>query len=321
MNLENLTSLENALWTAGLFVDEIHFDKLVRCRTQNDKGNQRSGWYRVFDGDMAMAVYGDWRTAERGIWMADNENLAPLDRDRYWRLVEQARREREAQHAAQWLDNAVRLMDLREECTHLTDGDVVCTYLQRRGIDRPHCSALMRHDKLPYWEWDEGDSRYVGDYAAMIGMVTAPDGKLVNLHRTYLSPDGGKAQVATPRKLMASAGTMSGASIKLGAPVPHKDGGLMLGIAEGIETALAASMLGRLPVWSCISAYGLRAFCPPPTVKHIYIFGDHDKSGVGQDAANDCAKRLAAQGFITRVLIPDSLGDWNDELISRRVTV
>ncbi len=317
MNLKNLTALENALQAAGLEVDKVQYGKLVRCRTQEDKGNQRSGWYRVFDGDMAVAVYGDWRTAERGIWMADNESLTPQDRDRARRLIEQARREREAQQAAEWLDNAGRLMDLHNECSFLTSGDVVSVYLHRRGIERPNSPALMRHDKLPYWDGPQ----YVGDFTAMIGIVTAPGGKLVNIHRTYLSQDGTKAKVSIPRKLMASAGPMAGASIKMGAPIQHKDGGLMLGIAEGIETALSAALLGGLPVWSCISAHGLRSFCPPPTVKHIYIFGDNDKSGVGQDAANDSAKRLAAQGFIARVLIPDSPGDWNDELISRRATV
>ena len=256
MNLNNLTSLENALQGAGLVIEKIHYGKLVRCRTQEDKGNLQSGWYRVFDGDMAVAVFGDWRTAERGIWMAENGHQTPHDRAR--RLIEQARQEREAQQAAEWLDNAARLVDLHNECAHLTGGDVVCTYLQRRGIDRPNTDALMRHDKLPYWDGPV----YGGDYTAMIGIVTAPDGKLVNLHRTYLAADGTKVHVATSRKLMASAGQMAGCSIKMGAPAPHKDGGLMLGIAEGIETALAAAMLGGLPVWSCISAHGLRAFCP-----------------------------------------------------------
>lgn len=317
MNLNNLTALENALEAAGLLVDKIHFDKLVRCRTQEDKGNQRSGWYRVFDGDMAVAVFGDWRTAERGIWMAENENLTALDRERAQRLIAQAKRERQAQQTTEWLDNAARLVDLHNECAHLTDGDAVCTYLQRRGIDRPNTDALMRHDKLPYWDGPV----YGGDYAAMIGIVTAPDGKLINLHRTYLADDGTKAHVATPRKLMASAGPMAGASIKLGAPVPHKDGGLMLGIAEGIETALSAAILGGVPVWSCISAHGLRSFTPPDGVRRVYVFGDNDKSGVGQDAANDCAKRLAAQGIIARVLVPETPGDWNDELVARRAMV
>ena len=68
----------------------------------------------------------------------------------------------------------------------------------------------------------------------------------MTLHRTFLRPDGsGKAEMRSPRKLMP--GTVpEGSAIRLG-PV-----GAVLGIAEGIETALAASMMFEMPVWSAI---------------------------------------------------------------------
>jgi putative DNA primase/helicase len=45
------------------------------------------------------------------------------------------------------------------------------------------------------------DGETVGTYAAMLATVTAPDGRAVSLHRTYLQ-DGRKAPVANPKKLM-----------------------------------------------------------------------------------------------------------------------
>ena len=67
----------------------------------------------------------------------------------------------------------------------------------------------------------------------MVAAVTYPDGKGATLHRTYLKKSGEKADVPTARKLM-SGRPANTASIKLGG---YTD---TLGIAEGIETALAA---------------------------------------------------------------------------------
>jgi len=53
------------------------------------------------------------------------------------------------------------------------------------------------------------------------------------LHRTYLNDRGGKADVSSPRKLLGRMPT--GAAVRL---APYQD---KLGIAEGIETSLAAS--------------------------------------------------------------------------------
>lgn len=318
MNLKNLTSLEKALAAAGLVIEHIVFDRLTKCPTTEDKGSKKSGWYRVFDGERPICIYGDFRGIERGIWVADaDKEASPDDRERARRLAEQAKQERQEQMAKEWRDNATRITNLQKECKSVVEGDAVATYLRNRGIPCPQTPALLRHDHLRYFE----DGSHKASYPAMIGLVTALDGKLINIHRTYLSNDGTKAPVDIPRKLMASSGLMMGASIKMGAPVPHKDGGLMIGIAEGIETALAASLLGGLPVWSCISAHGLRSFVPPEEVKHVYIFGDHDKSGVGQEAANECGQRLARLGLSARILIPETEGDWNDELIALGATV
>jgi putative DNA primase/helicase len=93
-----------------------------------------------------------------------------------------------------------------------------------------------------------------------------------------------------------------------------------LGVAEGIETALAAWVLdGKIfPVWSCINAGQLEKFEPPEGTKNLAIFGDNDKTFTGQAAAYALAKRLSNRANPVRcsVLIPTVEGwDWNDKLI------
>jgi putative DNA primase/helicase len=110
------------------------------------------------------------------------------------------------------------------------------------------------------------------------------DGERAALHRTYLDQFGGKADVTSPRKMMGSMPT--GAAVRL---IPHED---VLGIAEGIETALSASILFNVPCWASLTADLLQKWTPPANVTTVFVFGDNDSSSTGQAAAYS----LAAQG-------------------------
>lgn len=316
MNIQQLTELENALLAAGLIVDRIEYDKLVRCKTADDKGHKRSGWYRVFNGAVIVATFGDWRTGQRGVWVSGGD-LSLSDRQAAEAFAKQAKAERLAEQERQYRTNAERLEIILQECRPLQPGGPVADYLNGRGIPLPNTEALMQHDRLPYWH----DGQITGHYPAMIGLVTDANGRLVNLHRTYLTPDGKKADVPIVKKLCASAGSMNGASIKMGDPALNKKGELILGVSEGAETALAASCLFGIPVWAAVSAHGLKSFTPPPEVQKIYLLGDNDESGTGQLAAKECGQRLARAGFSAGLVIPDSVGDWNDELLARRAAI
>ena len=143
----------------------------------------------------------------------------------------------------------------------------------------------------------------------MLATVAAPDGKALSIHRTYIQ-NGQKAPVASPKKLMQGF-PIAGAAIRL-TPISQ-----VLGIAEGIETALAASELFEVPVWSCISAQGVESFEPPAGVEHVIVFADNDLNFAGQAAAYRAANRLKLKGFDVEVAVPPIMGDWLDEL-SRR---
>ena len=86
-----------------------------------------------------------------------------------------------------------------------------------------------------------------------------------------------------------------------------------LGIAEGIETALAASQRFGVPVWSATNAVLLEAWVPPQGVERVLIAGDNDASFTGQAAAFGLARRLVQKGLAVEIRIPDQVGkDWAD---------
>ena len=90
-----------------------------------------------------------------------------------------------------------------------------------------------------------------------------------------------------------------------------------MGVAEGIETALAASQMFDIPVWAAMNKASLKEFIPPSICKTLHIFGDCDESFAGQAAAYSLAERMVRQRIKTSVMIPKDLGDWNDELLQR----
>lgn len=188
------------------------------------------------------------------------------------------------------------------EARPLQPGDDAMRYLAGRGLCfDPPPAALRLHPGLEYRD----GGTLLGRFPAMVARVTGPDGGGVTLHRTYLE-GGAKAAVPAPKKLMPGK-PVSGAAVRL-FPVEW-----CLGIAEGIETALAAFLRFGVPTWACVSAHGIETFLPPAGVEKIIVFGDNDESGTGQAAAWACAKRLIAAGLTVDVRIPDQPGtDWAD---------
>lgn len=185
-------------------------------------------------------------------------------------------------------------------------GDEACRYLAGRGLrlhDLPE--SLRTHPGMQYRD----GGAVLGTFPVMLATVTDATGRAVSMHRTYLQ-DGRKAPVSAPKKLMQGL-PLSGAAIRL-TPVSRT-----LGIAEGVETALAASELFEVPTWSCISTSGIETFEPPEGVEHVVIFADHDANFAGQAAAYRAAHRLALKGIEVEVCIPPRPGDWLDELNGR----
>lgn len=183
-------------------------------------------------------------------------------------------------------------------------GDAVKSYLGRRGFSRvpPGLYQVRR----PYYE----NGKSLGDYDCMVGPVRDAAGLVVTYHLTYIQ-DGDKAPVASPRKIMTPAADMTGAGIRLAATP-----GQVVGIAEGIETAIAVMLIFKVPCWSVISESGMRKFQPPAGIKGVRIFADNDRNFVGQRAAYDLAARLSSEGYEVSVNMPEKPGtDYADQIL------
>ena len=205
-------------------------------------------------------------------------------------------------------DKLQALRRVWKESRQVQRDDEAMRYLAGRGLrlyDLPENIRL--HPGLSY---RDGNGNITGTFPAMLGLVTGPDGKAMSMHRTYLQ-GGRKAHVEAPKKLMAGL-PISGAAIRLTLVSE------VLGIAEGIETALAAAELFEVPVWSCISAQGVESFDPPAGVRGVLIFADNDVNYAGQKAAFSVAHRLVLKGFKVEVCIPPTVGDWLDVLHARK---
>ncbi|WP_235919533.1 toprim domain-containing protein [Aureimonas psammosilenae] len=188
----------------------------------------------------------------------------------------------------------------------ITKADVAGKYLHER-IGRTEFSPALRFS--PDERYAEA-GRKSSWHPAMIAKVdpcdaAAKNGERAALHRTYLDALGGKADVPSPRKMMGAMPT--GAAVRL---MPFTD---VLGIAEGIETALSASVLFDVPCWAALTAGLMQEWQPPEGVGTIMVFGDNDASNTGQAAAYQLAARLKAKGLSVFVEIPPRQGDdWND---------
>jgi putative DNA primase/helicase len=190
------------------------------------------------------------------------------------------------------------------ESTAIRPDTAAGIYLGRRIGPGPYPPFLRATAKL-YCKGQE-----VGQAAtnrpAMLAKVTNLAGERVTIHRTYLTPDGFQAPDLIKTKLVMSP-VGPAYQVRLGEPGP------VMGIAEGIETALAAARLFDVPCWSALNADGVAKWWPPAGTEKVMIFGDCDASYVGQRAAFALAARLEAKQIKAEVHIPGEVDtDWAD---------
>ncbi|HEU0228944.1 MAG TPA: hypothetical protein VFR20_00085, partial [Burkholderiaceae bacterium] len=136
------TKLHNALAEGGLIVDTITAGRMQRCKVHGDKGGKKSGSYRLFDDELPLCLWWNWKTATFGAWVSDARPQTPADRTRQRELIEQARRERHQQQLAQWAENRVTLSRLFDAAGAITDACPAGIYLDRRGLSIPNSDAL-----------------------------------------------------------------------------------------------------------------------------------------------------------------------------------
>ncbi len=191
-------------------------------------------------------------------------------------------------------------------------------YLVKRGIWRENIPRVLRaHPGLTYVYGKE--KKNYGKFPCLLAPIKDKDNRLVSIHRIFLTENGDKAPVPDAKKMMSQHAEIRGAAIKL---FPAE--GEVLGLAEGIETALAAHAVSRMPVWSCVSAPLLELVDVPAHVKHVVIWADLDRSERGLQAAEKLATRLEAEGKTVEICMPmgeipnDDKGiDWLDVMLTQ----
>jgi putative DNA primase/helicase len=194
------------------------------------------------------------------------------------------------------------------------DGDPVAAYFHHRGL---HILGTTFASVLRYAPalWHPYDKR---KHPAMIAKICDAEGHAKHLHLTYLTMDGQKAKLDRVR-LYTPGELPKGGAIRLG---PEAE---TMGVAEGIETAISASVLYQVPVWATTSTAMLMNWQPPAIAKRVAIFADSDFSFAGQKAAFTLAERLQSESDRAKrdididVLMPRDRGqDWNDLIQSMR---
>jgi hypothetical protein len=151
------------------------------------------------------------------------------------------------------------------------------TYLESRCV--PYTGEALR--------WHSGTG-------AMLALMTDINtGEPTGVHRTFVNAGGVKSH----RKML---GIAKNAVVRLSGDAEVAHG---LGLAEGIETALAAPFR---PVWACLSAGTMKVFPVLSGIDCLTIFADHDAAGI--EAANDCGKRWHDAGREVALIAPSSAG-------------
>ncbi|MBC5767610.1 DUF7146 domain-containing protein [Ramlibacter albus] len=236
------------------------------------------------------------------------------------------RRERAYPAASQTADpkaqlerNINRMKAIWDAARPVTAGDPVDRYMQMRvpGMAIEH-QMLRFHPALDYWappQEVDGKPVLLGKFPAMVAKAFNVDGEFVQIHKTYLTPEGFKAEVPVVKKMERGVGASA-----FFVPMMAVTGDT-LGICEGLETGWAAAMFRGIPVWPCLTGGSMAGFQLPEslldTVSRVVIFADNDERKpvaaqggtklrcAGSFYAEQAAQRVRAQG--KRVLIVKAL--------------
>lgn len=173
-------------------------------------------------------------------------------------------------------------------------------YLRSRGLAAP-AMDLRYHARTPCGRGAQAIFR-----PAMLAAVRDESG-LVAVHRTFLDLAPARlADLPVPKRAL---GRLGGGAVRLH---PPRDG--TLGLAEGIETAIAAMQLTDVPCWATLGTERFARVALPLLVKRLILFLDNDPGG--RRAEKLAREAHGGTGVGIEARYPRAAGaDWNDELL------
>lgn len=246
-----------------------------------------------------------------------------------WLREQREKMEREAQRQAAYSEALEGRIDkVWAQCVPLSRQGTqpARLYLKSRGIvcrldPIERADSVRFHPEMSYYDTDGNE---VGKFPCIVAAIRDGKGEVITLHRTYLTNNGKKAAVESPKKMMS---VPAGKNVNGGCiPLVELDGSGVLGFAEGMETALAAYRATQIPVWSTVNAQLMETVEVPSGIHTVLIWADKDKSMRGEQAATTLKAKLEKQGIKVLVLVPrlpikaSAKGiDWNDILLSQGV--
>ena len=193
-----------------------------------------------------------------------------------------------------WLRQRIR--DLWDEARPI-DGSPAETYLASRGIALAS-PALRYHPRTPV-KTRLGLIRQPAMLAAVVER-----GRIVALQRGFLDPALGSLaiNIGKPRRMLGRPGR---GAVLLAEPDD------ILGIAEGVETALSAAAMLHIPVWATLGAERLDKIAIPPSVRTLVLLPDNDRAG--RAAALAARQAYVIEGRVIETLFPPkAVKDWNE---------
>jgi putative DNA primase/helicase len=165
-----------------------------------------------------------------------------------------------------------------------------------RGITVPP-PASLRYSQQPFQD------RIV--LPAMIAAVQAPDRTLIAVQITWLD------RKTYQRFKRGNVGPLGQGAVRLAAATAT------LGIAEGVETALAAMQLHGVPVWATLGSTRMACVVVPDSVRELVIFGDNNAPGrAGADHA--MRAHTSDDRRVVPCFPPAQFKDWAEVLASQR---
>ena len=180
------------------------------------------------------------------------------------------------------------------------NGSPAKAYLEARGITAVS-PALRFNSRTPLGP--KGRAQFL---PAMIAAVSLDEGPIA-IHRTFLDAEVPRlAAFDGPKRAL---GALRSAAVRL---FPAIDG--VLGIAEGVESALSARALTGVPCWATLGNERFALVSIPESVTELHLFVDYDAGG--KLAAERALQSHALEGRTIHVRRPSKRDtDWNDELV------